>query len=140
MLNDKTSKFESDNEETSFIRDFPDFFKMDSESLLEGGNTPRRDSFIMTKFDEKNDKQFKLLEPTDSKRKSIDSDIKTQNEPNHTQFANGNPTLKKRINNQMKHRVNKISKEMKKCSKQYFKRVFDKEKKNVLFIAKQVSF
>ena len=56
-------------------------------------------------------------------------------------YANGNFTVKKRINNQIgKKVVNKISKEMGKCSKQYFKRVFAKEKKHVLLAAKQVSY
>ena len=140
MYQDKTLKYDSENEDYSLMQEFPSLFKSESISL----NREHNDSET---FQSKNktctpqlESETKTKENSESIKIIRDYPVKESNR-NSYHFANGNFTVKKRINNQMKKKVvNKISKEMGKCSKQYFKRVFAKEKKHVLLAAKQVSY
>ena len=134
MLNEKTSKFDSDFEEISYLKDFPDLFKTEVNSFME----------IQSNADDVLPENFSRLEADPQNEDVVNGESdpfspKSVLEPSN--LFNGNEPVKKRINNQMHRRaVNRISKEIKKCSKEYFNRVFQKEKKNVLFAARQVSF
>jgi hypothetical protein len=138
MINDKSSRYE--NEDSSFIRDFPDLFKTGSECTLEMENNEKKDSFILSNFDDLNGKDLKNTENATTQKDPNLSQIIPPTDPNSVDLSIGNPHLKKRIKKQIQRRaVNKISKEMKKCSKEYFNRVFKNQKKNALFVAKRVS-
>lgn len=138
MFKDKSSKFDTDNENLSFNRDFPELFKMDSDSAAEPEELPTR-SFSNFEYLKQNENHVETGSLTNQTNQQEDSAKTGQVWPDPTEFS-GNSSLKQAVNKQMKPRaVNKIAKEMKKCSKNYFARVFGKQRKNVLFVAKQVS-
>lgn len=116
MFNHLAPSLSSQNEDTtSQTMDFGDLFKTETSSVL-----VEEDSF--------------QKKPQIPPNEGLPNLALEKNE-------NGNKNVTRRVNNQVVPRaVNRISKEMKKCSREYFQRAFAKNKKQVLFVAKQVSF
>jgi hypothetical protein len=133
MFNQRRDSFDSTPEETTTIaNDFEHLFRTQPDSVL-GDDDPTQSNFL-------GDPKTPQLEvgELDTPEEKSESEF---GEKERTQAQNGNCQEERKVNNQATRRaVNRISKEMKKCSKEFFRRAYAKEKKNVLFVAKQVSF
>lgn len=133
MFNERRPSFESTPDETTTIaNDFEQLFRTQRDSVLEEEFANQSNSFS----------DSKMPEEGLSERKDEESCIVGEfSRKAEDEADDGNCERERRVNNQVSPRaVNRISKEMKKCSKEYFRRAYAKEKKNVMFVAKQVSF
>lgn len=130
-------KFDSDPEDPALPRSLADFFRLESESAQVAPSEAYADAGA---FKQKEvDTEISSLLPCEGDLRRAPGPVR-RDWPDSAELS-GNAHPEPGVNNQMGRRaVSKLAKEMKKCSKDYFARVFGKRKKNVLQLAQQVSF